>query len=262
MAEITRRSLLRSAMLVPLATACARRIPTNREVAVGAAADGNVTLPLASAPELAQAGGAVIVRPGASQTAYLVAFTGEGYLALQAECPHARCPVAWVPEDRQAECPCHGSRFAGDGTVLHPPAVADLRAYPADLDGAGNLVVHLFAGDGTFPGHVQNGQYSFPIAAFPVLAKVGGVVVGQPDGFPGPLAVSRLAPDTVAAVTALCTHQGCTILPGGPGYACPCHGSTYKLDGSLVQGPATTGLPLYPTTFDGVTVTVSTTPTT
>jgi cytochrome b6-f complex iron-sulfur subunit len=255
---------LRTAALVPLATACARRIPTNRSLAVAAAVDGDVTVPLASAPELARAGGAVLVRPAGSPGAYLVAFTGQGYLALQAQCPHAGCEVAWVQEDREVECPCHGSRFAGDGTVLNPPARTDLKAYPAERDGAGNVIVHLFAGDGVFPGRVQNGEYSFAVAAFPVLATVGGAVVGQPDGFPGPLAISRIAAgianDAFAAVSAVCSHLGCTVLPAGQGYACPCHGSRFDAGGNLLQGPAGTGLLRYPATFDGVTVTISTTP--
>jgi Rieske Fe-S protein len=261
MANFTRRSVLRTAALVPLATACARRISTDRSVAVGAAVDGDVTVPLANAPELARPGGAVIVRPAGSSASYLVAFTGQGYLAMRAECPHAGCEVAWVAEDREAECPCHGSRFAGDGTVISPPAITSLAAFPAETDAAGNVVVHLFAGDGVFPGRVQNGQFTFAVARFPVLARVGGAVVGQPTGFPGPLAVSRIALDAFAAVSAVCTHLGCTVLPGGPGYACPCHGSTFELNGTFVQGPAGTGLLRYPATFDGVNVTVSTTPT-
>ncbi|MGE5048456.1 MAG: ubiquinol-cytochrome c reductase iron-sulfur subunit [Deltaproteobacteria bacterium] len=261
MAHFTRRSVLRTAALVPLATACARRISTNRSVAVSPQVDGDLTVPLADAPELARPGGAVIVRPAGFRGAFLVAFTGQGYLALDAQCPHAGCEVAWVPEDHEAECPCHGSRFAGDGTLLNPPARTDLVAYPCEADARGNVIVHLLAGDGVFPGRVQNGQYSFSIAGFPALATVGGAVVGQPAGFPGPLAVSRTAVDTVTAVSALCTHLRCTVLPGGPGYACPCHGSTFELDGTFVQGPAGAGLLRYPVTFfDGITVTVSTTP--
>ncbi|HET7785882.1 MAG TPA: Rieske (2Fe-2S) protein [Myxococcales bacterium] len=264
MAPFTRRSVLRSAALVPLATACARRVSTNRSVAVGAPVDGDVTVPLASAPELARPGGAVVVRPAGSSSGYLVAFTGQGYLAMRAQCPHAGCDVAWVPEDREAECPCHGSRFAGDGTVLNPPATTNLTAYPAETDGGGNVVVHLFAGDGVFPGRVQNGQFTFAVAGFPALARVGGAVVGQPSGFPGPLAVSRIAlagADAFSAVSAVCPHQGCTVLPGGPGYACPCHGSTFDLNGGFVQGPAGAGLLRYPVVFDGVNLIVSTTPT-
>lgn len=262
MAHFTRRSVLRSAALVPLATACARRVATNPSVAVGAAVDGDLTVPFSAAPELARAGGAVIVHPAGFRGAFLVASTGQGYLALDAQCPHAGCEVAWVAEDREAECPCHGSRFAGDGTLLSPPANTGLTAYPCEADGQGNVIVHLLAGDGVFPGRVQNGEYSFAIAGFPALATVGGAVVGQPSGFPGPLAVARTAPDAVTAVSALCTHLQCKVVPARPGYVCPCHNSTFELDGTFVQGPAGVGLLRYPVTFfDGVTVTVSTTPT-
>ena len=120
------------------------------------------------------------------------------------------------------------------------------------------MIVHLFAGDGVFPGRVQNGQYSFAIALLPALGVVGGSIVGHPDGFPEPLAVSRTAVDAVTAVSAVCTHAACTVLPGGPGYACPCHGSKFNVDGAVVQGPASAGLPRYDATFDGVTVTIPT----
>src|SRR5262249_34339323 len=144
MADFTRRSMIRTAALVPLAAklGCARRIDTSREVSVPAPVDGDVKVALSQAPELSQSGGAVIAVP-LGDVGYLVANTGPGYLALRAQGPHEGCPVAWVQEDKQAECPCHGSRFAGDGTVLHPPAVTNLSAYPAEADGQGNVVVHL-----------------------------------------------------------------------------------------------------------------------
>jgi cytochrome b6-f complex iron-sulfur subunit len=264
MADFSRRSMIRTAALVPLAAklACARRISTNRSLTVAPAVDGDVVVPLAQAHELSTAGGAVIVRPAGSAGGYLVAFTGAGYLALRAECPHQGCDVAWVPEDREVECPCHGSRFAGDGTVLNPPALTDLTSFPAEADGQGNVVVHLFAGDGTFAERLRDGQLSFPISEFPALANVGGIVLGRPAGFPGPLLVTRLAagavPDAVAAVSAVCSHLGCTVLPGAGVLQCPCHDSRFKLTGEFLQGPAGTGLLRYTVAFDGTTVAVST----
>jgi Rieske Fe-S protein len=266
MADFSRRSMIRTAALVPLVAklGCARRIGTNRELSVPAQVDGDVTIPLAQAAELSQPGGAVIaVPPG--DVGYLVANSGTGYLALRAQCPHEGCPVAWVQEDLQAECPCHGSRFAGDGTVLHPPAVTNLTAYPAEADGQGNVVVHLFAGDGTFKNKVQDGKFSFLIADFPVLANVGGIVLGRPDGFPSPLLVTRLTatgmgPDEVGAISAVCSHLGCTVLPATPNLECPCHGSTFDTTGKFLQGPANANLLRYAAQFDGTTVTISTTP--
>ena len=280
--DVSRREVVRKAAFLAClpalgraAAGCARRIATDRSVAVAAPIDGDLRIERASAPELARPGGAVVVHPAGTGHAYLVANTGTGYLALQAECPHAGCEIAWVPEDRQAECPCHGSRFAGDGTLLNPPARSDLSAYPADLDANGDVVVHLFAGDGTFKNPVVDGRFSFSLADFPSLRSAGGAIAGRPDGFPTALIVARLSANTdasaIAALSSLCTHLGCTVLPQpctssppcGPveiGLHCPCHGSSFSLDGTVTAGPATTSLLRYTAEFDGSTVVVTTVP--
>lgn len=42
--------------------------------------------------------------------------------AVSAECTHRGCLVAFTDTERTWECPCHGSRFTTDGTVLDGPA--------------------------------------------------------------------------------------------------------------------------------------------
>jgi glycine/D-amino acid oxidase-like deaminating enzyme/nitrite reductase/ring-hydroxylating ferredoxin subunit len=46
---------------------------------------------------------------------------------LSPVCTHLGCIVAWNPAERSWDCPCHGSRFSGDGKVIQGPAVDDLR---------------------------------------------------------------------------------------------------------------------------------------
>jgi Rieske Fe-S protein len=41
-------------------------------------------------------------------------------------CSHLGCPIALNTTEKTFDCPCHGSRFHLDGTVLHGPAAAPL----------------------------------------------------------------------------------------------------------------------------------------
>jgi len=71
---------------------------------------------------------------------------------------------------------------------------------------------------------------------------VGGAVSATgPDG--NPILLTQPQAGTVVGLSAICTHQGCTVLPDDGQLHCPCHGSVFGLDGSNVSGPAPTPLP-------------------
>jgi len=84
------------------------------------------------------------------------------------------------------------------------------------------------------------------------VTLVGGLVT--------PLAVTRLGAAEAVTVSRICTHQGCTVaLPGTPGGTldCPCHGSRFRTDGQVVNGPAVRTLSSFPTRIVGNEVVVS-----
>ena len=70
-------------------------------------------------------GDGAIVRDGVGQAA--VHRDAQGRLhAVSARCTHLGCIVDWNEAERSWDCPCHGSRFAIDGTVLQGPALDPL----------------------------------------------------------------------------------------------------------------------------------------
>lgn len=66
---------------------------------------------------------------------------------------------------------------------------------------------------------------------------------GQPFVPPGRAVALFRDPEGVYAISTVCTHLGCIVKPGGEGFECPCHGSRFAADGSVVKGPAPAPLP-------------------
>ena len=53
---------------------------------------------------------------------------GDGELfAVSNVCTHVGCKVHWNSVETSWDCPCHGSRFRPDGTVIEGPALHPLR---------------------------------------------------------------------------------------------------------------------------------------
>ncbi|HLN21097.1 MAG TPA: FAD-dependent oxidoreductase [Bacteroidales bacterium] len=51
---------------------------------------------------------------------------------VSAVCPHLGCQVHWNIAEKSWDCPCHGSRFAADGSFLEGPAFSDLEKFPQE----------------------------------------------------------------------------------------------------------------------------------
>ncbi|MEE2659077.1 MAG: Rieske (2Fe-2S) protein [Candidatus Latescibacterota bacterium] len=66
--------------------------------------------------------------------------------------------------------------------------------------------------------------------------------------------------DGYIALGSTCTHLGCRVRPGRGAIICPCHGSTYNLQGAVTRGPAQRALTRYPVSIDshgGISVVLS-----
>lgn len=124
--------------------------------------------------------------------------------------------------------------------------------------GCSALLLGGCANGGAVDGSVTptNGSAQLTFAMFPKLATVGdGVIV---DVGNGPIAVIRTGDTTATALSAVCTHEGCTVevQSGSAPLFCPCHGSEFALSGVAIRGPARTSLRVYMATVDAVGVTV------
>jgi Rieske Fe-S protein len=112
------------------------------------------------------------------------------------------------------------------------------------------------------PGSANN-IYTFNFSSYPQLASPGGslhVTINAASGAKD-VFVTRVNTNTAETVSAICTHAGCELdayNSGSSQYDCPCHGSIFAADGSVVQGPAVTPLANYPSSLSdtGIDVTV------
>jgi cytochrome b6-f complex iron-sulfur subunit len=108
----------------------------------------------------------------------------------------------------------------------------------------------------TINGSASGGTVTVSNVSGTSLANVGGAALVQAGS--NPILVIHSAQDTFTAVTAICTHEQCTITGFQSGtFVCPCHGSQYNTSGTVVQGPATRNLARFTTQFTNNVLTIT-----
>lgn len=70
---------------------------------------------------------------------------------------------------------------------------------------------------------------AYPVGSRTVMSDIPAILIHTESGF--------------KAISLVCTHLGCTVEPEADGFSCPCHGSLYSDDGSVLRGPAQKPLP-------------------
>lgn len=71
-------------------------------------------------------GSGKIVRIGLKRYAVYKDEKGQIYY-MSARCPHMGCELSFNPDEKTWDCPCHGSRFRCDGTLMDDPAKRDMK---------------------------------------------------------------------------------------------------------------------------------------
>lgn len=122
---IDRRSFLRS---LAAGAGAALTIPASR----AGAATKKVAVRLDRFDKLKPVGGWIVLKIK-DREVLLVHDADDSMRAFDPVCTHMRCIVAYKPEDRRLQCPCHDSAYDLEGRVLGGPAPKPLRRYEAVL---------------------------------------------------------------------------------------------------------------------------------
>lgn len=86
-------------------------------------ADLEIDLTLSENATLNNPGGARIVQ------GIMIANAGSFYFAVSSTCTHQGCTVGFNHTAGKIQCPCHGSEFSTNGSVLNGPATQPLRSF-------------------------------------------------------------------------------------------------------------------------------------
>ena len=103
---------------------------------------------------------------------------------------------------------------------------------------------------------IANNAIALTIDASSLLAAVGTAALVNASG--RAFLVAHTGENTFVAVTAICTHEQCTVSTfQNQIYECPCHGSQYSTSGSVLRGPATRSLTQFATVFGNNVLTIT-----
>ena len=102
-----------------------------------------------------------------------------------------------------------------------------------------------------YSGQVNRGRISIPLVDVKDIVKSRGVFIVRAEEIHEDILLFMTDSGTYTAIGTLCTHQGCTVRPGKNVLICPCHGSSFDLEGRVLRGPAQRPLNTYLVEIEG-----------
>lgn len=141
-------------------------------------------------------------------------------------------------------------RTPGEVHAADRPADSEPRVFP-DRRRFLFLTGTTAVGLGVAGGAGATGVLLWPVVSYEAPRRYA---IGRPETLPADrpafLPERRIyvlnTAEGVAAVSAVCTHLGCTVRHvEGEGYSCPCHGSRFDREGRVLDGPAPKPLAWY-----------------
>ena len=142
--ETSRRDFLCMTMTAAAAACTGCALTGSRTPDLVAEPDkGALRLSKAESSDLLKREGSLLVAAKGSDCKILVVHLADGRLfAVSAICTHRGCTVRYKSETGHVVCPCHGSRFGLDGSILRGPAKSPLAHYEVRTEN-GQVVVTL-----------------------------------------------------------------------------------------------------------------------
>jgi cytochrome b6-f complex iron-sulfur subunit len=67
-----------------------------------------------------------VLREYGDDVIFLTKLVDDTVLVMDAACPHVACKLAWNPQTKEFDCPCHASAFTIEGELLYGPAPRDM----------------------------------------------------------------------------------------------------------------------------------------
>ena len=102
--------------------------------------------------------------------------------------------------------------------------------------------------------NIINNRIVVPLSEFEIIKKSStsyrDFVMVRSTSQDFPICLYKTGENKYSASLMKCTHRGCELNVGGGNYSCPCHGSEFNTQGTVLEGPADRDLKTFKTTID------------